>query len=385
MVFTCVMMIVVFTTACGILPFFNGTSSPGTVTTAETLDLESTPETERPRRSRSEPATETAPTDLPETCASEFSYRFDAEINGIIIDRYNGTALRVHIPSYIEGFPVTVIGERAFAQSGIAYIFIPNSVTTIADYAFFHCTGLASIILPSSLTTIGARAFNGTNLTSITLPDSLVSIGDSAFANTALTSLTIPHSVQNLCFNALRGLENIEVNRGVQIPDSSVRVGDIVNFGLNRWYVLDIQNDKLLLISENVIKNSFFHDPNNRPIEYQWEHSVIRTYLNEELYYTFFISAERERIIETRNINPCHPRIIIPGGNDTMDRIFLLNIDEAQYYFSSDAERATGEPWWIRTSSQNVFYVTSDGNIWQMGNFNPDIGVRPALWMSLHQ
>ena len=36
---------------------------------------------------------------------------------------------------------------------------IPNSVTSIGDYAFRGCTGLTSITIPNSVTSIGKHAF----------------------------------------------------------------------------------------------------------------------------------------------------------------------------------------------------------------------------------
>jgi len=60
---------------------------------------------------------------------------------------------------------------------------IPNSVTSIGNYAFYYCTGLTSVTIPDSVTSIGNHAFGDcTSLTSITIPDSVTSIGDSAFS-----------------------------------------------------------------------------------------------------------------------------------------------------------------------------------------------------------
>ena len=59
---------------------------------------------------------------------------------------------------------------------------IPNSVTSIGDYAFFDCSSLISINIPNSVKSIGSDAFKYCiGLTSITIPNSVTSIGNYAF------------------------------------------------------------------------------------------------------------------------------------------------------------------------------------------------------------
>ena len=59
---------------------------------------------------------------------------------------------------------------------------IPNSVTTIGDYAFNGSSGLTSVDIPESVTTIGSYAFwECSGLTSVTIGNSVTSIGNDAF------------------------------------------------------------------------------------------------------------------------------------------------------------------------------------------------------------
>ena len=100
---------------------------------------------------------------------------------------YIGTDTNVTIPN-----SVTSIGEYAFYYcTDLASVTIPNSVTSIGEYAFCYCTGLTSVTIGNSVTSIGSSAFQGcSGLTSVTIPNNVTSIGNAAFRNcSGLTTL----------------------------------------------------------------------------------------------------------------------------------------------------------------------------------------------------
>ena len=97
--------------------------------------------------------------------------------------------------SYTIPDSVTSIGEFAFDFcTSLTSITIPDSVTSIGYAAFNSCTSLASVTIPDSVTSIGSYAFEScSNLASITIPDSVTSMGNYAFEScTSLTSVTLP-------------------------------------------------------------------------------------------------------------------------------------------------------------------------------------------------
>ena len=103
--------------------------------------------------------------------------------------------------SYTIPNSVTSIGNWAFdGCTSLTSVTIPNSVTSIGDDAFSGCSSLTSVTIPNSVTSIGAYAFwCCSSLTSVTIPNSVTSIGSAAFAScSSLESVTIPHSVTNI-------------------------------------------------------------------------------------------------------------------------------------------------------------------------------------------
>lgn len=111
-------------------------------------------------------------------------------------------------------------------------IVIPNSVTSIGDFAFYNCNSPTSIKIPNSVTSIGVSAFYGcTSLTNIEIPNSVRSIGGLAFRNcTSLTSITIPDGVTSINYCVFTNCTNLTT---VTIPNSVTSIDDFAFYNCN--------------------------------------------------------------------------------------------------------------------------------------------------------
>ena len=133
---------------------------------------------------------------------------------------------------------VTSIGIRAFQNCNKIIIILPRSTNFIYDNnALFNSerTHIVTYLssneeqhynVPDSVTTIDEYAFFGSNLQSITIPSSVTIIENSAFARcNNLTTLTIPESIDSLEHSGIDEcprLEHIEVSGNNYVFDNGV-------------------------------------------------------------------------------------------------------------------------------------------------------------------
>lgn len=132
---------------------------------------------------------------------------------------------------------------------------IPNTATSIADYAFWNCIGLTSVATGDGITSIGKSAFaDCTSLTSATIGSGVTSIGDGAFYScSSLTSIDIPNNVTSLgssAFSRCSSLDSITIGNGVTLIGdyafywctalSSVIIGNgVTSIGKEAFYECD--------------------------------------------------------------------------------------------------------------------------------------------------
>ncbi len=88
---------------------------------------------------------------------SKFIYTTNGE--EATLTGYNGNEANVTIPSYIDGYKITAIGDDAFSSTSVTSVIIPNTVTKIGWFAFKECSALKAVTVPDSVGSIGYSAF----------------------------------------------------------------------------------------------------------------------------------------------------------------------------------------------------------------------------------
>jgi len=134
---------------------------------------------------------------------------------------YRGTDTDITIPTTIDGYPVSAVGDYAFTQySVLESITIPNGITSVGNYAFYKCTALEEIAFPDSVLTIGNNAVDCcSELKTASLGNGVTSIGNYCFSSCPkLTDVDLGTSLQVIgeyAFYNATSLEKIEIPASV--------------------------------------------------------------------------------------------------------------------------------------------------------------------------
>ena len=175
-----------------------------------------------------------------------------------------------------------------------------------------------------------------------------------------------------------------------------------------QWMVLEVQEDKMLVMSKDVLCVREFDEKYVRQNPETWETSLLRRWLNNEFLNENFSNIEKDMIIISDVVCDSNSKFHTWGGMDTQDKIFLPSAKEcdeykipmkpgvtsiaareyrSQEYFS---ERDYGR-WWLRSigKERGYFEYVAEcfGESFDISNHGAPqtlkLGVRPAMWINL--
>lgn len=170
-----------------------------------------------------------------------------------------------------------------------------------------------------------------------------------------------------------------------------------------KWRVLSVTGDDAFILSDQNLDCQPYCDKEAKTSRTTWETCSLRKWLNSSFLSEAFSPEEQKAIQDTKVINEdsFFNDEKNAGGNDTIDKIYLLSISEVyneQYGFGiqlSDGDERLGanntvyvkeEPcWWLRTIGSSMYkasYMRSDGFINETST-SDSVAVRPVLHLNL--
>ena len=166
--------------------------------------------------------------------AKLWEYSLDDDKNATIT-AYNGYSSSLVIPTKIDGYTVTKIGDRAFANNTrLVMVVIPDSVTEIGSYAFSGCANLSKVNLSKMLETLNYGAFqNCTSLVEIEIPKSLKyanydtsifnGIISAPFMGSGIKKVKFETGIKEVVECLFLGCNELEQ---IEIPNTVTRIGN---------------------------------------------------------------------------------------------------------------------------------------------------------------
>ena len=155
----------------------------------------------------------------------EYSLHSD-ETCYVVTGRGTNLDTELVIPATHEGLPVKRIGDRAFKDTNITNVVLPNSITFIGSFAFSDCSELVSINLPEGLQSIAFAAFQSTALKNIIIPASLSILEVGAFErcfdleSVRFANGSFISTIETNTFNSDASLQSVIIPAGVNIIQS---------------------------------------------------------------------------------------------------------------------------------------------------------------------
>lgn len=140
-----------------------------------------------------------------------------------------------------------------------------------------------------------------------------------------------------------------------------------------KWRVLSVSEEEVLLIADSNLDVQRYNDSFGAVT---WENSTLRSWLNDYFLNKAFSKEEQNYILDTVVKNSVDNQYGISGGNDTVDKVFILSADEAmnvEYGFAGTTGEDSGR---VR---RNTAYVAAGGYLANEGSNAYEAG-SPDIW-----
>jgi len=170
------------------------------------------------------------------------------------------------------------------------------------------------------------------------------------------------------------------------------------------WIVLKTEGDRAMLITRYLIDARAYH---KAFVKMTWSECTLRQWLNDTFLKEAFSQEEQARIEEVLVVNDDNPHYSTRGGEDTMDRVFLLSEAEVLEFFPQQEQRTCQATeyakaqgayvdenngnswWWLRSPGVrpvDACGVRADGRISGYGSRDvnrPSGTIRPVIWVTM--
>ena len=208
---------------------------------------------------------------------------------------------------------------------------------------------------------------------------------------------------------------------GIPKVMNEITVGSIIPFGRYlqsnghfsaptpiNWIILETDGQTATLISEYALEVMPYDDIRKNVA---WDKCTLRTWLNSTFLNTAFTTEEQAQLQTVTVTVPVDPDFGIEHSEVTLDKVFLLSVDEAEQFFASDDDRkclpteqalsyntwfwnqVDGRSnechWWLRSSGDSpdcAAAVIDNGDIlyegWHVDSEN--VAVRPVIVLRLN-
>ncbi len=174
-----------------------------------------------------------------------WEYKVENDGNATIT-KYSGNASAVVIPEKIDGYTVTKIGNRAFADNKIVRsVTMSNNIIAIDSSAFGGCINLSNVQLSKNITELGTYIFNGcTSLLEIEIPKSLTTVhfdynNNGALQGSSIKTVTFEEGTTQVVPLLCKGATELE---NVTLLDSMTNIGGSAFNGCTSLKRIDIPN-----------------------------------------------------------------------------------------------------------------------------------------------